>query len=162
MNEISSLGSYEFSSPVLHARGCDACGLSITSRVSTSSVAVVARPCRGLACRCATLRSPSRRPTPLRDYDRFRSDEVFDWDLLTADDFVGGCDVPLSCAFAPDKAHQFELANPGSREQVLHKIHSFIRSVSHRFWMKKLARRRRPRGTSVTRHVVGGYWDAQS
>ena len=46
--------------------------------------------------------------------------ELFDWDLISADDFVGGCEVPLRLALDddPNAAHTFELINPKREQQA--------------------------------------------
>ena len=38
--------------------------------------------------------------------------EVYDWDLLGADDFVGGCAVPLRLAYDPAPEHAFVVLWP--------------------------------------------------
>ena len=57
--------------------------------------------------------------------------EVWDHDLLSADDLVGNCDVPLSCAFRPKEDHTFELKN------ATHAQAAWLRATKQRGGAKK-------------------------
>ena len=44
--------------------------------------------------------------------------ELFDWDMISADDFVGGCEIPLVLANQPGEVHTFPLVNPQMEQKM--------------------------------------------